>query len=1049
MVPWRNWIGSLLAGGLFLGAGGESLGQGATTSLFQKGVSPSAGYVASQDSTLRSLTGSSFGMQSLGRDESWNPRWPDSEGAGLLWFDVSSIPAFAIVSTATVRIWFEPDEFEETSGHLALYRLGDRDETGMWLENTNAVEADYGTADPSNAFGCAAYKRPSVMWTEVGGRVTDVTGGVARAWHEAGTAEWIEFEVTEGVQDFVLAPSNNLGWLAMAEVENTLRGELFTGDAPTASHRPQLEVVYVLPDEVPPTADAGGDQWLEAEAELGWALATVDGSGSSDADGTIDAYVWTTGGVEVASGAIAQMELPVGTHGVTLTVTDDDGLTDTDTVQIVVALVSTNEPPVLAAIGNRTAWAGYELRFSLNATDPDGDSVIFTASNLPTGATFLPPQFSWTPTAGQTGLFSGIEFWGHDGNGGVDSEAISITVREPGAGGTTWYVRVDGGSAEECTGLVDAPYPGSGTNQPCAWDHPFQALPPGGAPRLAGGDTLLIGPGSYRMGHGAPGAEACSSDAPWDCRMPPIPSGPNPENPTRILGADWATGCTNKPALWGAERAFAIVDLTDATHVEIGCLELLDHEGCVEFHSGGIPCPRETFPYGDWAARAIYAEDAERVHLHDLDIHGMANTGIQAGRLTDWTVANVRVAGNGWAGWDGDIAGDDGNSGTLSFTNFTVEWNGCGESYPGGQPTGCWAQTAGGYGDGMGTGETGGNWVFDNCRFLHNTSDGLDLLYVTRPGSAIAIRRTWAEGNAGNQLKTAGPARIENCVVVGNCGYFDGQPFTYFVDPCRALGNTLSLALGAGDQAEVVNSTITGEGDCLVLANCLGSCDGTEGVWLRNNVFIGATDYHQPFENTCLTYGEGFPSDPFDLDYSVIETVKGDACPVGPHDICGNANLTGMTLDAFDARPLSNSLAIDAGVDLAEVGEDFAGVSRPLAGGGAASNRWDIGAVEYIWPLADSDGDGFIDADEAVAGTDATNGASWLALGLNGSGAGPRLSWWGMAGRRYDLEYAVVATGEWGGVVGATNVAGTNGMHWFTNAVPETHRFFRLRAVRP
>ena len=54
-----------------------------------------------------------------------------------------------------------------------------------------------------------------------------------------------------------------------------------------------------------------------------------------------------------------------------------------------------------------------------------------------------------------------------------------------------------------------------------------------------------------------------------------------------------------------------------------------------------------------------------------------------------------------------------------------------------------------------------------------------------------------------------------------------------------------------------------------------------------------------------------------------------------------------------------------------------------------------------------------------------------------------------MAGRRYDLEYAVVATGEWGGVAGATNVAGTNGILWFTNAVPETHRFFRLRAVRP
>lgn len=42
-------------------------------------------------------------------------------------------------------------------------------------------------------------------------------------------------------------------------------------------------------------------------------------------------------------------------------------------------------------------------------------------------------------------------------------------VHGEGAGGpTTYYVRPDGGSADQCTGLVDAPYPGSGTDQPCA-----------------------------------------------------------------------------------------------------------------------------------------------------------------------------------------------------------------------------------------------------------------------------------------------------------------------------------------------------------------------------------------------------------------------------------------------------------------------------------------------------------------------------------------------------------------------------------------------------
>ncbi len=105
---------------------------------------------------------------------------------------------------------------------------------------------------------------------------------------------------------------------------------------------------------------------------------------------------------------------------------------------------------------------------------------------------------------------------------------------------TTYFVRTDGGGAGQCTGLADAAYPGSGSAQPCAWNHPFQALPPGGAPRIAGGDTLWIRPGSYRMGYGASGAESCDADGSFDCTMLAIPSGADPaspdEDPRRVVG---------------------------------------------------------------------------------------------------------------------------------------------------------------------------------------------------------------------------------------------------------------------------------------------------------------------------------------------------------------------------------------------------------------------------------------------------------------------------------------------------------------------------------
>ena len=104
----------------------------------------------------------------------------------------------------------------------------------------------------------------------------------------------------------------------------------------------------------------------------------------------------------------------------------------------------------------------------------------------------------------------------------------------------------------------------------------------------------------------------------------------------------------------------------------------------------------------------VLASDSKNVLLKNLDIHGLAHSGVYAGRLTDWTIQNTRIAGNGWAGWDGDIDGDDSNKGTIKFKNATIEWNGCGETYPNKQPIGCWGQDAGGYGDGLVTGDTGG-----------------------------------------------------------------------------------------------------------------------------------------------------------------------------------------------------------------------------------------------------------------------------------------------------------------------------------------------------
>ncbi|QPC81352.1 PD40 domain-containing protein [Phototrophicus methaneseepsis] len=85
-----------------------------------------------------------------------------------------------------------------------------------------------------------------------------------------------------------------------------------------------------------PTAHAGPDQTITDADGDGEEIVTLDGSSSSDSDGTVASYRWTEDDVEITTSVSPQVELAVGIHTIMLTVTDNDGLTDTDTVTITV-----------------------------------------------------------------------------------------------------------------------------------------------------------------------------------------------------------------------------------------------------------------------------------------------------------------------------------------------------------------------------------------------------------------------------------------------------------------------------------------------------------------------------------------------------------------------------------------------------------------------------------------------------------------------------------------------------------------------------------------
>ena len=108
-----------------------------------------------------------------------------------------------------------------------------------------------------------------------------------------------------------------------------------------------------------------------------------------------------------------------------MTFTASDG-TDSDSETVTITPNNVNRAPVLASIGDKSVDENTLLGFTASATDADGDTITYTASALPTGATFSTGSFGWTPQYEQSGSYN-VTFTATDGTE-TDSETITITV---------------------------------------------------------------------------------------------------------------------------------------------------------------------------------------------------------------------------------------------------------------------------------------------------------------------------------------------------------------------------------------------------------------------------------------------------------------------------------------------------------------------------------------------------------------------------------------------------------------------------------------------
>lgn len=213
---------------------------------------------------------------------------------------------------------------------------------------------------------------------------------------------------------------------------------------------------------MPPIADANGPYTGVAGSPV-----SLDGSGSSDPDGTIVSYAWDFGDGGTGSGVAPTHTYSVdGSFSVTLTVTDNTGLEASDTTSATINPAGGNSPPTANANGPYTGTEGTAVQFlSTGSSDADGTitgylwdfgdgststsenpmhtfvaAAIYNVSltvtddagdtgNDATTATIEALQVNVAPVADANGPYSGFvgDTIGFDGGGSADSDGTIVS----------------------------------------------------------------------------------------------------------------------------------------------------------------------------------------------------------------------------------------------------------------------------------------------------------------------------------------------------------------------------------------------------------------------------------------------------------------------------------------------------------------------------------------------------------------------------------------------------------------------------------------------
>jgi hypothetical protein len=135
----------------------------------------------------------------------------------------------------------------------------------------------------------------------------------------------------------------------------------------------QKIIINIQEVNLPPIANAGADQTLLKDQSV-----TLDASNSNDPDGTIVSYEWKENDqILSTSSTFSKNDFTLGSHPLILTVTDNEGASNSDSV-----ILNIEAQPVFTSSPLVSVNEGQLQAITLQASDEDSSTIVYSISGV-------------------------------------------------------------------------------------------------------------------------------------------------------------------------------------------------------------------------------------------------------------------------------------------------------------------------------------------------------------------------------------------------------------------------------------------------------------------------------------------------------------------------------------------------------------------------------------------------------------------------------------------------------------------------------------------